>query len=140
MEPLAVAFGTAVVAAMATETWQQARDAVAAVWRRARAPQPADALNTELNRLRRQVLAARRDNRADQERALAGVWQGRLQELLLDDPGMAEQLQHVLDRVLNPMLVGAGPDRARPVLMTGSSHDTSTFNQVTGDQTNIIQS
>ncbi|MDQ3222311.1 MAG: hypothetical protein M3Q75_02395 [Gemmatimonadota bacterium] len=34
MDPIVVAFGTALVGAMATEVWQQARGAVVALWRR----------------------------------------------------------------------------------------------------------
>jgi hypothetical protein len=83
VEPIAVVFGTALVAAMATDTWQQAHEAVAALWRRIRSPRQVPAIDGELEELRELVLAARRDGQADTEQALARVWQDRCQDLLM---------------------------------------------------------
>lgn len=137
VEPIVVVFGTALVAAMATDTWEQARSAVVALWRRVRAPQQSDTLAAELEDLREQVLAARRTGRGDVEQALAVAWQGRLQELLLNSPDLAAELRQVLDSTLAPMLAPAERARIGQVIMTGSSRDSSTFNQVAGNQTNI---
>jgi hypothetical protein len=137
VEPIVVAFGTALVAAMASDSWQQARDAVVALWRRVRPPQQTEAVEAELAGLRERVLAARRDGRADIEEAVAGVWQGRLQELLLAEPELAAELRRVLDQTLRPMLAPAEQARIDRIVMTGSSHDASTFNQVAGNQTNL---
>ena len=101
MDPIVVAFGTALVGAMATEVWQQARGAVVALWRRV-CPQQADTVAADLEGLRGQVLDARHAGRTEIERALIGVWQGRVQQLLLDEPAAAAELRHVLDDTLTP--------------------------------------
>jgi hypothetical protein len=68
---------------------------------------------------------------------VAGVWQGRVQELLLAEPGLAGELRRVLDQTLTPMLAPAEQARIGKIVMTGRSHDASTFNQVAGNQTNL---
>lgn len=133
MDPIVVAFGTALVGAMATEVWQQARGAVVALWRRV-CPQQADTVAADLEGLRSQVLDARHAGRPEMERALIGVWQGRVQQLLLDEPAVAAELRHVLDDTLTPALPSAEQSRIGTLIMTGSSHGSSTFNQVAGDQ------
>ena len=137
VEPIAEAFGTALIAAMATDTWQQARKAVAALWRRVRPLESADTVEGELESLRDRILAARQAGRADTEQALAGVWQSRCQALLLDDPALAAELWQVLGEILTPMLGLAERTRIGEIVMMGSSHASSTFNQVAGNQYNI---
>ena len=61
MDPIVLAFGTALVGAIATSTWQQVREAVTGLWRRVHPRQKADDIGTELDELREQVLLARRD-------------------------------------------------------------------------------
>jgi hypothetical protein len=136
VEPIAVVFGTALVAAMATDTWQQACKAAAALWRRVR-PRHRGIIEGELEELREQVLVARRDGRADIEQAIAGKWQGRCQDLVQDDPGAAVEMQQVLGQILVPMLAPADSARVGRVIMTGISHGSGTFNQVAGDQYNV---
>jgi hypothetical protein len=133
VDTIAVVFGTALVAAMATDTWQQAHKAVAALWRRIRSPRHVRAIEGELEELRELVLAARREGRADTEQALAGVWQDRCQELLRDDPGAAAEL----GQVVGTMPGAAERARTGQVIMTGSSCGSATFNQVAGNQYNI---
>jgi hypothetical protein len=137
VELIVAAFGSALVAAMATDPWQQAREAVVGVWRRVRSPQQTEVVEGELAGLRERVLAARRDGRADTEQAVVGVWQGRLQELLLAEPGLAAELRRVLVETLVPMLAPAEQARIGGIVMSGSSHGSSTFNQVAGNQTNL---
>ncbi|MGH3974373.1 MAG: hypothetical protein ACRDS9_13750 [Pseudonocardiaceae bacterium] len=134
MDPIVVAFGTALVGAMATDVWQRARASVVKLWRRVH-PQEADTVEADLEGLRGQVLDARQAGRADTERALTGVWQGRLQQLLLDEPAVAAELRRVLDDTLTPALTPAEQSRIG-TLMAGSSHGSSTFNQVVGNQIN----
>jgi NB-ARC domain len=136
VDPIVVAFGTALVGAMATDVWQQACAGVVALWRRVH-PQQADTVEADLEGLRGQVLDARQAGRADTEQALTGVWQGRLQQLLLDDPGLAAELRRVLDNTLTPALTPAEQARVGTLIMTGSSHGSSTFNQVAGNQYNV---
>ncbi len=135
MDPIVLAFGTALVGAIATSTWQQVREAVTGLWRRVHPRQKADDIGTELDELREQILLARRDGDTDTERALEGAWQVRLQQLLRADPALAEELRRVLDQVLTPALTPAEQTRIGNIIMTGSSHDSSTFTQI-GTQTN----
>src|SRR5271165_5847197 len=58
MDPLVLAAGTALVGAMVTDGWQQARTAVVAWWRKVH-PGRADAVGAELDTARAQVLPAR---------------------------------------------------------------------------------
>jgi len=62
---------------MTADVWQQAP------------PQQADTVEADLEGLRGQVLDARKAGRADTEQVLTDVWQGRLQQLLLDKPAVA---------------------------------------------------
>ena len=59
----------------------------------------------------------------------------RLQQLLRADPGLAAELRRVLDQVPTPALTPAEQTRIGIIIMTGSSHDSSTFTQI-GTQTN----
>ena len=52
MEPIVEAFANALVAAMATDTWKQARSAVAALWSRLHPPRRTENIEPELDRLR----------------------------------------------------------------------------------------
>jgi hypothetical protein len=135
MDPVVLAFGPALVGAIATDTWPRVREAVTGLWRRVHPRQKADDIGTELDELREQVLQARRDGDAGTERALEGAWQLRLQQLLRADPDLAAELQRVLDQVLTPALTPAEQTRIENIIMTGSSHDSSTFTQI-GTQTN----
>lgn len=128
------AAGTALVQAIATDAWQQVKDAVTGLWRRVR-PGHADHVDGELDELRQQVLRARADGDGSTEQALEGAWQLRLQDLLRADPALAADLQQVLNQVLTPALSEAGQARIGTILMTGASHDSSTFTQI-GTQVN----
>jgi hypothetical protein len=135
MDPIVAAFGTALVGAIATDAWQQAHEAVVGLWRRVHPQRVDDGIGAELEELREQVLAARRDGDAGTERALEGAWQLRLAHLLRADPALATELRRVLDQVLTPALDPAGQARVGTIIMTGSSHDASTFTQI-GTQVN----
>ena len=68
MDPIVLAFGPALVGAIATDTWPRVREAVTGLWRRVH-PQKADHIGTDLDELREQVLLARRDGDTGTERA-----------------------------------------------------------------------
>ena len=136
MDPVVAAFGTALVGAIATDAWQQVREAVTGFWRRVHPRRGDDGIGAELDELREQVLVARRDGDADTERALEGAWQLRLQQLLRADPALVAELQRMLDQVLTPALTPTEQDRVGTIIMTGSSHDSSTFTQI---GTQVIQ-
>jgi hypothetical protein len=135
MDPIVAAFGTALVGAIATDAWQRVREAVAGLWRRVYPQREDDGIVAELDELREQVLVARRDGDTGTERALEGAWQLRLQQLLRADPALAAELQRMLDQVLTPALTPAEQARVGTIIMTGSSHDSSTFTQI-GSQVN----
>ena len=134
MDPIAQAAGTALVQAIATDAWQQVKQAVSRLWRRVH-PGRADRVSGDLDELRTQVLRARADGDAGTEQALEGAWQLRLQELLRTDPALAADLGQVLDQVLTPALPAAAQARIGTILMTGTSRDSSTFTQI-GTQVN----
>jgi hypothetical protein len=135
MDPVVAAFGTALVGAIATDAWQQVHDAVVCLWRRVHPRREDDSIGAELDELREQVLVARRDGDDGTERALEGAWQVRLSQMLRADPELAAELRQVLDQVLTPALTPAEQAKVGTIIMTGSSHDSSTFTQI-GTQTN----
>jgi hypothetical protein len=134
MDAVVAAFGTALVAAAATDAWGQVREALTALWHRARAQHDADRIGTELDGLREKAIQARRDGDAAMATALEGAWQLKVLELLRTDRGLATELQRILDEILTPALALAEQARVQTIIMTGSSHDSSTFTQI-GTQT-----
>ena len=126
MDPVVAVFGTAPVDAIAADAWQQVHQAVTGPWRRVHPRREDHGVGAELDEPREQVLVARRDGNARTERALERAWQLRLQQLLRADPALAGKLQRVRDQVLTP----AGQPGVGTVIMTGSSHDSSSFTQV----------
>ena len=138
MDPVVAAFGTALVAAVATDAWGQVRDALTALWHRVRPQRDADGIGAELDGLREQALQARRDGDAAIVQALEGTWQLKLLGLLRADPALAAELRRILDEVLTPALSPAEQAQIGTIIMTGSSHGSSTFTQI-GNQTNYGQ-
>ncbi|WP_405541042.1 hypothetical protein OG478_52540 [Streptomyces phaeochromogenes] len=103
MDPIVLAAGTALVGAIATDTWEQSRAALLAFWRRLR-PEQTEAVGEELSDTRAQLLAARRSSDADAEQTLVSDWQLRLQSLIRHNPAAAEELRHLLATELMPAL------------------------------------
>ncbi|GAA4635712.1 hypothetical protein GCM10023196_082270 [Actinoallomurus vinaceus] len=131
MDPVLKTAGTAIVGAMATDMWQQARTSVVRLWRRADSAH-ADAVANELEEVRARMLAARSDGDDDTEQALAGLWRLRLQDLVRQDPSLADELRRVVDEELLPTL---GPaERARTVLMYGTASGHGRVYQSARDQ------
>ncbi|MEV3995847.1 hypothetical protein AB0K62_09155 [Streptomyces halstedii] len=95
---LAGTAGTTIVSLMATEAWQRTRDGVTAIWRRVH-PERVDSVAGELDLTREQVLAARNDGDAQTEEELGTEWRGRVRRLLVDDPGIAQELRGLLDEL-----------------------------------------
>ncbi|MCX5555336.1 hypothetical protein [Streptomyces sp. NBC_00038] len=94
-EVLAQTAGTTVVALMATDAWQQARDGVVALWRRVR-PAQADEVGTALEETREEILVVRRDGDSAGAEDLERDWRRRLRRLLAADPSVAQELEDVL--------------------------------------------
>ncbi|GGM14361.1 hypothetical protein GCM10010129_68210 [Streptomyces fumigatiscleroticus] len=131
MDPVVLAAGTALVGAMATDAWEQARAATVALWRRVR-PERAEDVSAELEELRGQVLAAREDGDEETEQALAGAWRLRLQRLLDAEPALAAELRRLLDDHLGPALTGG--QQGGTVVMTAHAHDSARVFMAGGDQ------
>ncbi|MFI5567433.1 hypothetical protein ACIA6T_08750 [Streptomyces sp. NPDC051740] len=129
MDPVVVAAGTALVSAMATDAWQQARTSVVDLWRRVH-PARVTAIEEELDEVREEVLAARGAADTDAETGLAQDWQRKLQRLVNNDPGLARELQRVLDQELAPLLPQrSGPSGPGTVTATVQARDNNTIIQ-----------
>ncbi|MEV4969874.1 hypothetical protein [Streptomyces scopuliridis] len=128
-----LAAGTALVGAMATDVWQQARTATVDLWRRIQ-PARADGIGAQLDDLRAQVLAGREAGDADTEQALAGAWRLHLHELLRANPGFAAELRQLLDEHLTPPLPENEQTRVRSVVMRAEARDNARVYMAGGDQ------
>ncbi|MGK4583578.1 hypothetical protein [Kitasatospora sp. HPMI-4] len=93
---LATKASTTVVALMATEGWQLARDGVVALWRRFR-PEDAEIVGDELETSREELEADSGDG--DTEAQLRIEWQGRIRRFLRSDPAAAAELRRLLDEL-----------------------------------------
>ncbi|GAA4794804.1 hypothetical protein [Streptomyces ziwulingensis] len=133
MDPIALAAGTALVGAMATDVWQQVRSATMELWRRAR-PGHADAVGADLDDLRAQVVAARTSGDTDTEEALTGAWRLRLHALVAEDPALAGEVRRLLDEHLAPALPEHEERRVRSVVMRVEARDNSRVYMAGGDQ------
>jgi hypothetical protein len=103
MDPLVLAAASAVVTAMATDGWQQAREAVARLWRRSR-PRHVPAIEADLKETRAEIIAARSASDRAAEEGLVADWRRKLQRLLDADPDLEIELRRVLDEELAPLL------------------------------------
>jgi hypothetical protein len=133
MDPIVLTAGTALVGAIATDTWEQSRTALLAVWRRLR-PEQAGAVGEELTDTRAQLLAARRSSDAEAEQALVSDWQLRLQSLIRHNPAAAEELQHLTTTVLTPALTADEQANIRTLTMKAEASGHSRVYQAGHDQ------
>ncbi|WP_327668100.1 MULTISPECIES: hypothetical protein [unclassified Streptomyces] len=95
---LARTAGTSLVTLLTTEAWQRARDGIASLWRRAE-PERAEAISTELEATRRELLAAQAGGDLESRIELRTEWQGRLRRLLAAHPEQTEALRVVLSEL-----------------------------------------
>lgn len=121
-----MAAGSALVAAMATDAWKQARDGVVALWRRVH-PERAEQVGGELETLRTQVLQARRAQDPDTEQALEGMWRLHLQTLLQRDPQVAGELRRLLDNQLAPTLNPGERERVYSVIQNTAVYGGTSY-------------
>ena len=128
MDPIVRSAGTALVAAMATDAWQQARAATVAVWRRTH-PGRADHIASELEGLRAQVLTAREHRDGDTEQALAGAWRLHLQQLVDARPTFANELRRLLHDHLDPALAAHERSRLDRTAHGGAPHGEIQYEQ-----------
>lgn len=138
MDPIVLAAGTALVSAMATDAWQQARTAVVAWWRKVH-PAQADAVGAEMDAARAQVLAARDRGDEDTEQALAGTWRLHLQQLLDVSPTAGPELRRLLDEHLIPALPMGEQTRIRQIIINAQARDHARQN-IAGRDLHITES
>ncbi|MFE5628640.1 hypothetical protein [Streptomyces sp. NPDC056470] len=102
VDPVAVAglAGSALVAAMATDAWQHARDGVLALWRRVH-PDGAPAVEGDLAELRTVVGEGAQGPLVSE--ALVQLWQLRLRELLLANEARTDELTRELQLLADEM-------------------------------------
>lgn len=103
MDPITSATAAALVGAMTTDAWQQARTAVVAWCRRSR-PDAADLVDTAFTESRERVLTARRARDEHGESLVVADWQLRLAALLREDRALAAGLRRLLDEEIAPLL------------------------------------
>jgi hypothetical protein len=133
MDPIALAAGTALVGAIATDAWQGARTGLVELWRRVH-PEQADAVDAELTASRAEVLAARAAGEADVEQALAADWQLRIQALLRAKPAVAVELRRLLDEQLTPALTADERSRIGTLVMKAEASGDGRVYQAGRDQ------
>ncbi|MFI6706149.1 hypothetical protein ACIBF7_06955 [Nonomuraea sp. NPDC050478] len=133
MDPLVLAAATAVVTAMTTEGWQQARTAVAALWRRVH-PERALAIEAELEETRAEAVVAHQSGDRQAEQELVGDWQRKLRRLLAADPLLGDELRRILDQELAPLLPAPEQSRIRDITMTATAYGHGQVFQAGRDQ------
>jgi hypothetical protein len=107
---LARTAGTTMVALMATQTWESAREGVVALWRRFQ-PDRAEAVGGELEATREDLLVAQRSGDTETEAELTAEWQARVRRLLVARPEVADELRRILAE-LSPALPEERPATA----------------------------
>ena len=138
MDPLALAAATALVGAMATQSWEAARTSVMAWWRHVH-PASAAGAEADLAVARADVLRARESGNTELEEALATQWQGKMGRLLAGaDPNARTELQRVLEQDLAPMLLPTEQTRIRDITVTITQQGQgNTANVAGGNQKNV---
>ncbi len=134
MDPISLAAASALVGAMATDGWQQARAATVALWHRVR-PEQDEAIATELRTARSTALTARERGETDREQALVSSWRLRLQDLLDRDPALVGDLRRLVDEQLTPALPEAEQARIHTLVQKARATDHSQVSQSGGDMT-----
>jgi leucyl aminopeptidase (aminopeptidase T) len=110
MEAIVSSAAAALVGAMATDAWQQARAAVMTWWRRIR-PRQAVRVDAALVESRDRVLTARRAGDEKAESDMVAAWGSRLTDLLRDDPSLKDELRQLIEEEIAPLLRREGGAR-----------------------------
>ncbi|MGW7210735.1 MULTISPECIES: hypothetical protein [unclassified Streptomyces] len=118
---------------MATDVWQEARNTLVSLWRRAR-PEQAEVIDTELVEARPQLLAARQAGDDDTEQVMVADWQIRLQSLMQANPAVAEELRALLDDRLTPALAQVEQTRVEALVMKAKASGSGRVYQAGRDQ------
>lgn len=130
---LASAAATAVVKALTTTMWEQARAAIGALWRRAH-PDRAEAVEAEIADTREQLVQAQQvdDNQAEAD--LVAEWRSRLRRLLAADPSLADGLRQLVEHLKAAQPEASGGVHIGCVNMQAEASDHGRVYQTLGDQ------
>ncbi|MFG3207762.1 ATP-binding protein [Streptomyces sp. NPDC048192] len=100
MDPVVLAATSAsIVEALSTDAWQQVRDRMVELFRRAR-PQEADDVSVEFEEARDLILSARGDAQSQIEYELTVTFQRRLQDLAREASSIDQNVLHLLNDLL----------------------------------------
>jgi hypothetical protein len=132
MDPVVMAAGTALVGAMATDAWGQARRAVTDLWHRFR-PDDSGRIEAELEETRTQVLLARQADDTDTEEALAGIWRLVLHRITQGDAEAIPAIQRMLDEQLRPLLRPQDEEKVSSIVIVGRASGNAKLNQAGRD-------
>ncbi|WP_103504399.1 hypothetical protein [Streptomyces sp. SM12] len=128
MEELAVAAGTALVGAMATEGWNAVRSGAVALWRKVH-PERVATVEAELEEARAELVAT--DDPDEIEAEMAREWRRRFRRLLAEQPELADELRRMVEQQWQPQLPLGG---VRNVTMKADVRDRGRAYQSAGDQ------
>ncbi|TCO53664.1 hypothetical protein [Actinocrispum wychmicini] len=92
---LAETAASALVKRLATDGWEKVVAAVGALWRRVH-PDRADTVRAEAAETRENLVAARGTGGESVEEDLVGEWRSRLRRLVAADPGVVDELRHLV--------------------------------------------
>lgn len=115
MDEIAMAAGTALAAAATTESWSMVKAAVVNWWRRFH-PDEAVRVETDLERLRTEVIDARTHTDTDAEQAITSEWRLRLQRLINTDPRVRDDLRQLLEEQIYRALNEEDRQRAQSLI------------------------
>jgi hypothetical protein len=115
MDPIVLAAATALVAAMATDAWQQTRTAVLAWWRKNH-PRHFRDISRELESTYLKVLAARDRGDGNLQQALTSAWQVRFQQVVDANPDVRQEIRRLLDEHLAPVLPPIDQNQVRQII------------------------
>lgn len=125
---LAGTAATTVVAALATDAWENTRRAIGRLWSRIH-PERADTIDAELVEARTDLLKARADGNTETEADIVASWRLRLRQVLAADPSAAAELRQILDE-LQPAAATGGQAWTGGVSMNATASGQARIYQV----------
>ncbi|WP_436531506.1 hypothetical protein [Actinoplanes sp. HUAS TT8] len=130
MDPVAASVAATLFSAVATDSWEAAKSAVVALWRRT-VPEQAELVESDLVLAERRLVTARPEQAALVGDLVLAEWQARLQLLLLAHPEVSGRLARFADGEWG----GDEGDSRRTgsVSMSARSADSSKIFQAGGD-------
>lgn len=133
MDQFLLAAATALISAMATDGWKEARAGAVALWRRVH-PDRVPGIESELEDVRNELLAARHEGDAETEKELVSEWGGKLRRLTSDHPELMAELRRLLQEEWGRLLPAADSARVQSIQQTAVATGGGKVNQVGRDQ------